>query len=162
MDYTCVKCKANDHKPGQCQLPKDVQHDAHKIYCASCQAYGHPASYRGCPKIKAFIQRRKDAQTKNQRNENRVSQTEFVNSLVKRGMSYSTATGRNPNLPNQTVSKAVGAEKRSEMDGLKDFFLKALAELNINIQAKLNTLSNSIQDVSARTDFIFDTYCHDV
>ena len=52
MDYKCVKCKANDHELGQCQLPKGVQHDAHTVYCASCQNYGHPASYRGCPKIK--------------------------------------------------------------------------------------------------------------
>lgn len=46
LGYRCVKCK-HDHKPGECQVPKDSPKE--KIYCVNCSEYGHPASYRGCP-----------------------------------------------------------------------------------------------------------------
>ena len=156
MDYRCVKCKENDHDPGQCQLPKGVQHDTHKVYCVSCQAFGHPASYRGCPKIKDYVQSRKFAQKKDKTN--KVNQTEFANSVVKRGVTYSIAT----NPQNQNFSRTVGAEKRSELDALKAFLTQTIAELSSSIHTKLTTLSNSIQDVSARTDFIYDNFCQNV
>ena len=158
MEYRCVKCKTNGHGPGECELPKGVQHDAHKIYCVSCQAYGHPASYRGCPKIKEYIESRKDAEKRQQTN--RVSQREFNNSLVKRGMLYSSAMGHEQNAPNHNYSRAVGAEKRSDIESLKIFFTQSLTDLNTNIQNRMNQLTKTINEISGRTDFIFDNFCH--
>lgn len=47
LDYRCVRCK-EDHKPGFCSAGKGNNHVS---YCINCNNVGHPAFYRGCPKI---------------------------------------------------------------------------------------------------------------
>lgn len=46
--YRCVKCKIN-HGPENCAI-SNANKDT--LYCINCNTFGHPASYRGCPKIK--------------------------------------------------------------------------------------------------------------
>ena len=53
MAYRCVKCN-EQHEPGQCKILKTENIDKNKIFCVNCKEFGHPASYRGCPKIVVF------------------------------------------------------------------------------------------------------------
>lgn len=48
LPYRCVKCNIK-HSPGEC-ANTEVNRD--KIFCVNCGEFGHPASYRGCVKIK--------------------------------------------------------------------------------------------------------------
>lgn len=47
----CVKCKYN-HKIGECSLNEVPENERQKLFCVLCNTYGHPASYKGCPKYK--------------------------------------------------------------------------------------------------------------
>lgn len=51
MSYRCVKCNEG-HGPGECVLPKSTN-EKDKLFCANCNEYGYPASYRGCPTVVA-------------------------------------------------------------------------------------------------------------
>ena len=50
LNYRCVKC-TEPHGPGECKIKKEAAVSKEKIYCVNCKNYGHPASYKGCPKL---------------------------------------------------------------------------------------------------------------
>lgn len=50
LDYRCVKC-ANYHEAGKCTITNTDCREL--LTCANCKAKGHPATYSGCPYIKA-------------------------------------------------------------------------------------------------------------
>ena len=103
------------------------------------------------------MQNRKDNAKKQQYNQ--VSQRQFANSLVKRGTSYASAVVFQTAAPKQNYSRAVGAEKITDLESLKSFFTQSLLDLNASIQNRMNQLTTSINEISGRTDFIFDTFC---
>ncbi|XP_076660758.1 uncharacterized protein LOC143364146 [Halictus rubicundus] len=49
----CVKCD-QQHNPGECKrsLASPTEKAETPPYCTNCKSHGHPASYRGCPKLK--------------------------------------------------------------------------------------------------------------
>lgn len=66
LEYRCVKCD-QQHNPGECN--RSNASPAEKIetppFCINCKSHGHPASYRGCPKLKEMreaIAAKKEAQ----------------------------------------------------------------------------------------------------
>lgn len=55
MKYRCVKCDKS-HGPKECTLSRDTNEASKEsVYCVLCKSFGHPASYRGCPKQVEFI-----------------------------------------------------------------------------------------------------------
>ena len=52
--FRCVKCSL-DHGPGECK--RNTDDDPAGAYCANCKKKGHPASFRGCPKALALLQK---------------------------------------------------------------------------------------------------------
>ncbi|XP_076298340.1 uncharacterized protein LOC143217689 [Lasioglossum baleicum] len=58
LNYRCVKCE-HDHNPGECPRSADSQTENADSppYCVNCKTHGHPASYRGCPKLKELKER---------------------------------------------------------------------------------------------------------
>lgn len=56
MESKCVKC-GKPHEVGKCELPNVDNNEREKLFCALCNKYGHPASYKGCEKYKE-LQRR--------------------------------------------------------------------------------------------------------
>ena len=57
MGYKCVKCKIK-HQPGACSIDKNTERK--DLYCVNCDQMGHPASYRGCPEVKKFLEKQKE------------------------------------------------------------------------------------------------------
>ena len=54
MKYRYDKCNIA-HGPKECQISNNVNETPKDlIYCVLCQSFGHPASYRGCPKQLEF------------------------------------------------------------------------------------------------------------
>ena len=50
LNYGCVKC-TEPHGPGECEIEKEDAIGKEKIYRVNCKKFGHPASYKGCPKL---------------------------------------------------------------------------------------------------------------
>ena len=49
LNHRCVKC-TEPHGPGECKIKKRRRSKKENIYCVNCKNFGHPASYKGCPK----------------------------------------------------------------------------------------------------------------
>ena len=104
--YRCVKCD-QQHEPGQCKLGAQVESD--KLYCHNCQATGHPASFRGCPKYVEKLEKiEKQQKRKEELRQNLRARKEFaaqsVNNIYN-GVPYSqTLKGQAP-LPPQSVQQ---------------------------------------------------------
>lgn len=102
MPYRCVKCN-DKHDPGRCSCPTDIQLDKKKLFCANCNDYGHPASYRGCPKL---IENKKRVLELNRNKINKKNngklENPFINkSIVQPGISYAQITSQEfPNKEN--------------------------------------------------------------
>ncbi|CAK9813144.1 Nucleic-acid-binding protein from transposon X-element [Anthophora plagiata] len=95
LKYRCVKCN-EPHNPGEC--PRTSNSDA-QPYCANCKQFGHPASYRGCPKLVEIKQKIEDK--KQQLKLANEKKEKLVNKLVKPNVSFSaivsnTNTHTNP------------------------------------------------------------------
>lgn len=98
MDPRCVKC-AKEHTSKDCDIPKNSPKEM--LLCAICGNPGHPANYRGCPKLKEMISNRKQAQRQTQVSKSRPS---FTSVRVSSNLSYAatlnpggntTKTGKN-------------------------------------------------------------------
>lgn len=93
LDYRCVKCDEK-HDPGQCKiLQSDNSVDKSMLYCVHCKNHGHPASYRGCPKL---VEYRKIIKTKiAETNEKRSAKIKKIGNKINPAVSYSAITASN-------------------------------------------------------------------
>lgn len=92
MGLKCVKC-AQAHTSEQCPIPKDSPKEMLK--CAHCEG-NHAASYRGCPKIKELLKRKKlnSAQAQPAEPKNIITKPSFV----KNNVSFASALGNNNDM----------------------------------------------------------------
>lgn len=93
--YRCVKC-SEKHEPGNCQMngTDDGEiRDFSKLFCVHCNSYGHPASYRGCPKLKETQDKIKERihNTKLQRQDKFAKIANYINPAL----SYAKAVSSN-------------------------------------------------------------------
>ena len=77
LKYSYVKC-TEPHGPGECKIKKEVAVCKEKIYCVNCKNFGHPASYKGCPKLAEL---RKKLNEKNHQSEKNKNRTDRPNKL---------------------------------------------------------------------------------
>lgn len=78
-----------------------MQVDRSQLFCVNCNNHGHPASYRGCPKIienkKKFINQINNGKS-NINNNNMIKNYSRINdSLIRKNTSYTDAVKINPN-----------------------------------------------------------------
>lgn len=118
MQYRCVKCNS-PHDPGQCKLPAGVQHENHEVFCISCNEFGHPASYHGCPQIVRFKQ---NIATKKQANQRvALEKVQLYNNFTLPNVSFRDALqhSQQPSQqsiqpPNQQPSQQQSQQQRSQ------------------------------------------------
>ena len=89
MNFRCIKCKDN-HPPSQCSVPKGEKIEKEKVYCIDCNCYGHPASFRGCPKIVQYKQQFKDKVLKQK--DLREAKVRALNNFVRPNIDFATLT----------------------------------------------------------------------
>lgn len=95
MKYRCVKCNV-PHGPQECQLNTNRSEiTKEQIYCVLCQEFGHPASYRGCPKQAEYKAKRTRnninyANTSAEKNRNIPGQQERTRQIHFSTNSYAT------------------------------------------------------------------------
>ncbi|CAK9806153.1 Nucleic-acid-binding protein from transposon X-element [Anthophora plagiata] len=92
LKYRCVKCEV-PHNPGEC--PRSIKMDTDdsekepsQPFCINCKQYGHPASYRGCPRLKELKQ--KIEARKLQMKEEQERKIKAYNNIIKPNISYSS------------------------------------------------------------------------
>lgn len=86
LKYRCVKCK-EDHNPGECKAPIT---NAKDLYCINCNSTGHPASYRGCPKLIEYKNRITIKQSNIKQSKN--NKLESINRMINPKLSFADVT----------------------------------------------------------------------
>lgn len=156
MPYRCVKCN-DDHEPGQCKLNQNQKHDLNQLFCVSCNEFGHPASYRGCPKIKEFalsVQNRK-----NQRNLNRDLRIQAFNDFIRPGASFANVVNsQNSNQRSRMNSRSnhASGDNSSQSNFNNDLKRSILSAINEMIDTKLSKIYKSFNDHSRQINLLLD------
>ena len=134
LNYRCVKC-TEPHGPGQCKIKKEDAVRKEKIYCVNCKNFGHPASYKGCPKLAELRKKlnKKTIKAKKAKTE-RIAQIsrKYVPELkftdvVKQGTNINQANEKPPQLTNiaprvnQNPNPAVNIPQQSIVNVIEDF-----------------------------------------
>lgn len=145
MQYRCVKCNI-EHKSGDCKNNGKKSED---LFCINYNALGHPASYRGCPKIKE-IKKAINIKFSNTIKRN----TKDASSLIKPGKSFADAVSKNePMLLNQmnTISdRSKVNNTRINTFNTTDLDSNNITNLSNLYQTSLKRISNlekSVEDV---------------
>lgn len=133
MNYRCVKCKQDPyHLPGECPLIKNKSLQNHKLYCVQCKEYGHPASYRGCPKIKNYIQNTQKP------------------TLYKENIS-------SPNIVNGRSFSAVLSPPKQNNSSTSDDFESLKNSLLACIENKFNMVHATLRTQISRIDYLYSS-----
>ena len=158
LNYRCVK-RNERHGPGECKIKKEDAVCKEKIYCVNCKNFGHPASYKGCPKLAELRKKLnekiiKAKTTKTERiaqiSRKYVPELKFVD-VVKQGTSISQAIEKPPQLTNiaprvnQNPNPTVNIPQLSIINVIEDFKKIILKALN-NQQTQLNEMKKSIKN----------------
>ena len=165
LNYRCVKC-TEPHGPGECKLKKEVAVSKEKIYCVNCKNFGHPASYKGCPKLAELRKKinekiTKARTTKTERiakiSHKYVPELKFAD-IVKQGTSISETSPQVTNIAaraKQNPNPTIDTPQLSIINVIEDFkknILKALSDQ----QTQLNEIKKALNTHEERIDSIFN------
>lgn len=172
MSYRCVKCK-EQHEPGQCKILKTDTLDKNKIYCVNCKEYGHPASYKGCPKI---LNIRKKLSEKIQSSKaitnNRIAQIsrkfipelKFSDVIKLNKNNNNDNTFNNSTIPTQNIHESLNnpepnnIKNNTSVNNIQNIieeFKKSILQALNEQQLQLNDIKSSIKVNEERIDSIF-------
>jgi len=153
LPYRCVKCDTK-HKPGECSCSPHGQVDRSNLFCVNCNSYGHPASYRGCPKIienkkKIVNQKMEDKIKKNKLN------SHINKSIVKPNISYADIT-KNITLTKRNITNYKNPDfqinnteaneiyNNTQLDEIKNSITK-LEKIVENNSLRINTIASLLE-----------------
>lgn len=143
LPYRCVKCDTK-HDPGKCSYPPQAQLEKTQLFCVNCNKHGHPASYRGCPKIienkKKLNMHRKDSI---KRTENKTT-PRINNSLIQPGVKYSDVTR---NSAHMNINNEINRETNNNYN---NNITEAISEMKNN----LSRLERIVESNSVRINSI--------
>lgn len=138
MQYRCVKC-CDAHAPGQCQINAE-QITREKLYCVICQNYGHPASYKGCPKRIELIEKMK---TQNQKLKHTTNVRPVQSRLREPNIRYSQVVRAAVNDPSEQNQKSQN---------------KLLTEEIASLRQQLHTLIAIVSHNASQVNLLMDHY----
>lgn len=143
MQYRCVKCNS-PHAPGQCKLPAGKQHENHEVFCISCNEYGHPASYHGCPQIIRFKQ---NLAAKKQVDPRVAKEkTQYYNNFTKPSVSFSD-TLQQSKQPSQQTSTQIPTQPTVMDTSLATMLANIVRETLKPIDLQLKAQANHINEL---------------
>lgn len=140
--FRCVKCP-EIHAKGECKVSGTVNRD--EIYCVLCKSKGHPASYKGCPKIKERKEmlREKINHIKNKRIDGLRKIQNFVNPNVSFANVISNQTV--DQIPsNQGVAEQSGVMTALNMEKLENVFEIFKKDIMSFISVQLQDIRNQV------------------
>lgn len=165
LDYRCVKCDTN-HNPGECSLSLGTSNKDETIqpYCINCKSFGHPASYRGYPKLKEI--KEKIAEKQKAFALEREKKIVSINNYISKGKSFSSVVAgerENTLLTNKTqnvkqlgetanVSKIDKIDNRDALKELKNSLLTAMEKQFEKIVKEINKNSEKINFLASVLD----------
>lgn len=162
MRFRCVKCN-EQHEPGQCKLPRATRHPADQVFCVACNAFGHPASYRGCPQIVQFQQsvrrRREEANRATEERRNLYANYTRPNVSFRDAAAPRTTTNNMPSTSRSATSAPTAPTPTSTQreQTVVDPQLKALLVSIVNdaLTTVMKPIQDAMREQSNRIDIIY-------
>lgn len=156
LPYRCVKCN-NNHIPGECSYPPDTQMDKKKLFCVNCNEFGHPASYRGCPKLVENKKRLTELNLNNNKKGNNNKINPSINrALTQPGISYAQITKRT--TPNNRISLNQFSQFSEPNHNNSNLNSKAnpmiLNDIILDLKNNLNRLEKIVEDNSIKINAV--------
>lgn len=146
MAYRCVKCQEN-HKPGECKLDENRgKNDNNALFCTLCYQYGHPATYRGCPKQIEAMEKRTTSKSKTQKSfEQNKNENQMIQN-VQQQITPKTNEPRKSSYADKVKSRDVNDEENNTKP-------KAVDILQLFQRTEL-----ALHQMQERVDYITDLY----
>lgn len=150
LEYRCVKCNV-PHNPGEC--PRTGTTDA-QPYCVNCKQFGHPASYRGCPKlaeIKRSIEIRKEQIQVGKENKRKL-----VNKLVNPDISFSAIVSNSSSTNTPKPQPHTRPQTNPNTTPHTSLLEEIKNIISVTIKTQISQLTESIQANTNRINIIVD------
>ncbi|XP_036141932.1 uncharacterized protein LOC118645274 [Monomorium pharaonis] len=165
--HRCVKCEEN-HEPGKCSSPPQQINERSKLFCVNCRNYGHPASYKGCPKISEIRKRLVASQEVNrQYTKTNTIQAEPKQEykLATHNLSYAKAT---KNLPRTIEIENTSLARTSTSDTHKriynqnfeptiEIMMKEIINNHLNLKKIVEANTNKINTIASLLEKLIQT-----
>lgn len=142
LPYRCVKCDSK-HEPGKCPCQPHTLIEKEKLFCVNCNDYGHPASYRGCPKL---IENKKRLMNRNLTNNRMVTKKNntYNTNSTHTGYSYADAAKNSINIQNRTINDRDTEQQTNRLG----------QNITHNRNMLDNTLDNTVRDVYVNNNML--------
>lgn len=159
LDYRCVKCDGK-HKPRECTLstPAGTKNEPGKLYCVLCRQFGHPASYRACPKQIEIRQRMLDRDRPTRIDK---TSTPIVNSFTRPNLQYSQAVRDSRRPANVGAQVPIARHPQESPSGpyqeinIMQMFEQFKNSLLQTISVQYQETRNEIKKIAEKTDFLY-------
>lgn len=161
LKYRCVKCKEG-HDPGMCSVDKN---NKQVPFCINCNSEGHPASYRGCPKILEI--KNKILNKAHKINIDREKKIAKINKYISPHITYAEAANKNTQVPQKknhihydTTTTQYTQQPRSFPNGIIDTPTNDLTNTQTlnSLQLRIDKIENSINIMNSRLDSIMNLF----
>lgn len=145
--YRCVKCNDN-HNPGECTITAG-DNNLSKIFCVQCQTYGHPASYRGCPRhveLSNKLKKKKEEQqqTKIQR---AAMHNNYINPNVTFASMFNNSNPQSPTIPKNLQGQQQFNQQQPDITSMFNQIMQFLRD-------SINDMRNEINNQNKKIDII--------
>lgn len=147
MGYRCVKCDKT-HQPGECSIVSGNVEKAN-IFCISCNSFGHPASYKGCPSHKKLIvQMRERLQTQN---EQRQLKQKMVSNYSRPEVTYANLLKKT-----NTVSKEQSNVTSMQNNEISIMFSQFQQNILSTIENQFKVFEKMLTEQKHRIDALYE------
>lgn len=149
LGYRCVKCNQS-HLPGECSIV-ETNINKSNIFCVTCNAFGHPASYRGCPNYKNMIVRlRKKIELQKEQKQLRQR---AVNRFTRPSVSFADLF--RPTAPQQSHQNGVSMPS-AQPNNLEHLISSMRDSILASMKNQFDIFSKALNDQKLRIDALYD------
>ncbi|XP_055923683.1 mRNA export factor GLE1-like [Eupeodes corollae] len=145
MQLRCVRC-GETHKEGECKLGNERVEDLTLLKCVLCGNQGHPANYRGCPKVQQMKQKQASQKAEKSRTVRQAPTQKFVDPKFSYAQMVS-GSGNTRQAP-PTVAPKAPVPKAPEVQ-------PDIVALLLSIQGQLTGLQSQIKEQGKRVDHLY-------
>lgn len=156
LQYRCVKC-GKSHDIGKCDLLKN-ENETDKLYCVQCNEYGHPASYRGCPKHVELLKKLKYNFETNKKKD-QEKQVLFDHFIDKKKSFASFFNNNTPkNSPEVTTKSHLNKPNplENQPPNFADIFTEFQKSILLVIQNEFRKFQSAIDEQSTKINILYD------
>lgn len=140
--------------PGNCPITPDSITDRSKLFCANCNSYGHPASYRGCP-VFLDLKRRmteKKEEIKEKRDKKLVNMKNYVRSNISFAEMLKSRSNQEESQSNR--GQINNNQSSTEINNMLTEFKSQIVTLIQKQQEQINNMTILMENTEKKINYV--------